>query len=833
MATKKDVPSKSSNSAAKQKAYVTQKAFNEHFDLDFHAAKNMIADGLLKVNGSNQIASSELDRPTEEIRALASGSHRHTLTSAGTYMGLSASAVKRLIKLSQIRPVDEYKNGYGRWISLYAQRDLDKIMEGEEYRTSLNRAKTRQKSVSTAAERLAAYKDEIASRVKVNIRERSKPLPHAHIYIGPTNSGKTYRAMRELIALYQEDPNGKYAYAGPLRLLAYEWYQKIGQELGFDNVGFVTGEEQINECAPIICCTVECAPASATALVLDEAHWVIDDDRGMHWTNLLIGGQYDHLIVVTAKEASKTIKKLIGNATCFESEELSRLLPVEFRGKMNIGSIPPQTAIVAFSRKAVFALAREVTKKTKRKVGVLYGAMPLETRKAVLDRYSKGELDVIVCTDVIGHGINLPIDNIVMAETQKYDGTTRRALRSWECAQIVGRAGRYGLSDRSGAAYCLSGLSWAKPSENLVSKSTEVANGNENSDLSINKLMITPSFEDLGIEKPVELMYALDVWEKNVKLFCELQNAPLTPSKMPTRRALIEQIASLSGAEPMPKSTNKDNAWKMDANQLWTLSGSPLSPDSDALPSIVEWMNMRDKEHSDLLSHAIAEFGYYAESADINEEMTYQSNERAREEFEKWKQHYADHPEEIQEAKEKKEEAIENDRLRKERRKIVKANKKHKNDANYKQKKVPPIVNGISLKEFKNSKWGNVPITEADYKRAERTLQEKFDQNLQSAKENSAYYMEVQERAYKELCQLASIYNAFGNIRSADINQVHRLISGINDAEKRLVKDGIRYNDYGICSSCGGQCAPWFSECDKCHSMRFSRYNDYYDDYYW
>ena len=44
---------------------------------------------------------------------------------------------------------------------------------------------------------------------------------------------------------------------------------------------------------------------------------------------------------------------------------------------------------------------------------------------------------MIVTTDVIGHGINLPLRAVAFAETDKFDGKQRRPLRVWEAAQIA------------------------------------------------------------------------------------------------------------------------------------------------------------------------------------------------------------------------------------------------------------------------------------------------------------------------------------------------------------------------------------------------------------
>ena len=91
-------------------------------------------------------------------------------------------------------------------------------------------------------------------------------------HLGPTNSGKTHDALRFLAE------QGRGVYAGPLRMLAQEAHRRLSAELGADRVGLVTGEERVNEHAPIICCTAEMAPLNSAAhpgevLVLDEVQW--------------------------------------------------------------------------------------------------------------------------------------------------------------------------------------------------------------------------------------------------------------------------------------------------------------------------------------------------------------------------------------------------------------------------------------------------------------------------------------------------------------------------------------------------------------------------------
>ena len=93
--------------------------------------------------------------------------------------------------------------------------------------------------------------------------------------------------------------------------------------------------------------------------------------------------------------------------------------------------------------------------------------MPLASRREEIDRFLTGDADVCVATDVLGHGVNLPCETLLFAETTKFDGKERRDLEPWEIAQIAGRAGRYGFHER-GHVGVLTGLPWADPDPELV-----------------------------------------------------------------------------------------------------------------------------------------------------------------------------------------------------------------------------------------------------------------------------------------------------------------------------------------------------------------------------
>lgn len=76
---------------------------------------------------------------------------------------------------------------------------------------------------------------------------------------------------------------------------------------------------------------------------------------------------------------------------------------------------------------------------------MIYGDLPPEVRRLQYDSFISGESEILVSTDAIGMGVNLPIKRIIFTETEKFDGEEFRLLTSQEVKQIAGRAGRIGI----------------------------------------------------------------------------------------------------------------------------------------------------------------------------------------------------------------------------------------------------------------------------------------------------------------------------------------------------------------------------------------------------
>jgi len=262
------------------------------------------------------------------------------------------------------------------------------------------------------------------------------------LHIGPTNSGKTYSAMKRL----QEADTGYYL--APLRLLALEGYEKLKSE-GLD-ASLITGEEQIiDEEATHISSTIEMLnfDVDVDVCVIDEAQMIDDRDRGWAWANAIIGAPAKEIIMTgspNVREAVVALAEYLGEE--LEIVEFERKNPLTLlEMPTDVKDVEDGTAIIAFSRKDVLRLKQNFSKNFN--VSVVYGNLSPEVRREEARRFRDGETQILIATDAIAMGMNLPIKTILFSKAEKFDGVSQRKLKAGEVAQISGRAGRYGLSE--------------------------------------------------------------------------------------------------------------------------------------------------------------------------------------------------------------------------------------------------------------------------------------------------------------------------------------------------------------------------------------------------
>ncbi len=388
------------------------------------------------------------------------------------------------------------------------------------------------------------------------------------VFLGPTNSGKTHQALQHLAR------RGTGVYAAPLRMLAYEAYERLGEQIGLDRVGLVTGEERVNAGAPVICCTAEMAPMNAELLVLDEVQWAQDPERGWAWTRLLAGAEVAELYVTGEVGAAPLVQAILGESTPVTL--LDRLCPLVVDKKpVSLGEIPKRSVLVAFSRKAVLHLAG-LLREEGRSVAVLYGALPPDVRRAEIHRFITGDADVVVATDVIGHGINLPVDCVVFAETNKFDGKQRRSLAAWEAAQIGGRAGRFGFSE-VGIVSCLRPLEGFEPDPDVIAMidQPKVSVSGRRAYRRVTYGFVAPALDDLGVKRSTELPAALREWRN--RAVGEL--AGLSWARVAPVEPLIKRLALLRRTA---HGSSKTLLSRLHLEDAWALARSPCDPDEDA-----------------------------------------------------------------------------------------------------------------------------------------------------------------------------------------------------------------------------------------------------------
>ena len=264
------------------------------------------------------------------------------------------------------------------------------------------------------------------------------------LHLGPTNSGKTHESIQRLHAARQG------IYLGPLRLLAFEQFETLN--MADVPCSLVTGEEQIAvPDSRVQSSTIEMADLEKEydIAVIDEAQMIADRDRGGAWSAAMLGLQAEEIHVCASPDAEKLLLEVIaecGDEWTVNRHERMAPLMVEEGGFQFPGSVRAGDALIVFSRMRVHALAAELKQKGYA-VSLIYGALPPDVRRDQAERFRRGETDVVVSTDAIAMGMNLPIARVVFMEAEKYDGDITRQLTDSEIRQIAGRAGRYGQYD--------------------------------------------------------------------------------------------------------------------------------------------------------------------------------------------------------------------------------------------------------------------------------------------------------------------------------------------------------------------------------------------------
>jgi ATP-dependent RNA helicase SUPV3L1/SUV3 len=227
---------------------------------------------------------------------------------------------------------------------------------------------------------------------------------------------------------------------------------------------------------------------------------------------------------------------------------------------------------------------------------VLYGAMPLASRREEIDRFLDGRADVCVATDVLGHGVNLPCETLLFAETTKFDGEARRELLPWELAQIAGRAGRFGLVER-GHVGVLAGVGWAKADADLVESGLQphvpLHDGLYGYRI-VDEARIGPRLSDLAIEDPRELDAALAAWHRVATRQWAMDGWLAVESLQPIRGRLSVVERHLRG-----------RGRRLSLDDTWRLVNAPIDADGAEILGVLALAVAGDTHQRHLLAHLL------------------------------------------------------------------------------------------------------------------------------------------------------------------------------------------------------------------------------------
>jgi superfamily II RNA helicase len=312
----------------------------------------------------------------------------------------------------------------------------------------------------------------------------------------PTGSGKSLVATAlhfHALALQERS-----FYTAPIKALVNEKFFALCRDFGPENVGLMTGDGSVNRDAPILCCTAEIlaniglregGEANVKHVVIDEFHYYSDRDRGVAWQTPLLTLPQARFLLMSAT---------FGDAHTFE-ERLTRLnglptavvrstdrpVPLDFEYSTKplhetllelVRSGKAPVYVVNFTQRACAEeaqnlMSQDYTTKEEKKaiqealkgarfdsaygkdvarflrhgIGIHHAGLLPKYRLLVEKLAQRGHLKIVVGTDTLGVGVNIPIRTVLFTKLCKYDGNKTALLSARDFHQIAGRAGRRGF----------------------------------------------------------------------------------------------------------------------------------------------------------------------------------------------------------------------------------------------------------------------------------------------------------------------------------------------------------------------------------------------------
>lgn len=315
----------------------------------------------------------------------------------------------------------------------------------------------------------------------------------------PTGSGKSLVGAAACFASLARDERAYYT--APIKALVTEKFFDLCRLFGPENVGLMTGDATVNRDALVICCTAEILSnlalregegADVDWVVMDEFHYYADRERGAAWQIPLLTLPQARFLLMSAtigdpEPFARAATRITGRETATVIGH-ERPVPLEFRyvetplqdtvqDLVQEGRAP--IYIVHFSQRAAIEQAQSLTSldlltKDQKKelkaeiaherfespfgkvlarfiphgIGVHHAGLLPRYRRLIERLAQRGLLKVVVGTDTLGVGVNIPLRTVLFTQLCKYDGDKTKLLSARDFLQIAGRAGRRGFDDQ-------------------------------------------------------------------------------------------------------------------------------------------------------------------------------------------------------------------------------------------------------------------------------------------------------------------------------------------------------------------------------------------------
>jgi superfamily II RNA helicase len=302
------------------------------------------------------------------------------------------------------------------------------------------------------------------------------------ILSAPTGSGKTWVAYRWAEVMDAEGnaqiPSAdRVIFTAPIKALSNERYLEL-RRMGFD-VGLETGDFKKNSGASVLCCTQEIytikyAHVPNQRVIVDEFHFIFGSpERTRAYIDGIRGTSGESMLLVMSATFGdpQTVRSYLEEMArrdfeLFETKE--RVTKLVYRKKGTPYARIHDALVFVFSRRGAEHTANQIAKTRKKiqrserarlremaeilevskspetllyGVGVYYGSLFPKEKLLVEMAFRERILDVVVGTDALSLGVNLPAESVIFAQMAKYvDGP----LTHNEFLQMSGRAGRKG-----------------------------------------------------------------------------------------------------------------------------------------------------------------------------------------------------------------------------------------------------------------------------------------------------------------------------------------------------------------------------------------------------